>query len=112
MLAYTATAEMTGKPVGQDLREHKVTLPLIAAVPHMSSDERKILESLMANPTPDDSTISEAIEIVDSRGGVTAARERALDMAHRAAVELEKVPPCAAREALRASITYCVERSR
>ena len=112
MLDYTATAEVTGKPVGQDLREHKVTLPLIAAVPHMNSEERSLLEALMDNPEPDDEVIADAIRIVDDKGGIQAARERALELARRAEAELEPVPAGEAREALRASITYCVERRR
>lgn len=112
LLDYTATEAATGKPVGQDLREHKVTLPLIAAMPRMSSGERRQVETLMADPAPDDSTISAVIQIVDARGGIVAARERALQMAHCAEVELDEIPSGIARDALSASITYCVERSR
>ena len=36
ILDYTETASVTGKPAGLDLREHKVTLPLIAALPKLS----------------------------------------------------------------------------
>ena len=112
LLDYTATEQATGKPVGQDLREHKVTLPLILAIPRMSQDERHLVEALMANPTPGDSEIASVIQLVDSRGGVIAARERALKMAQRAEAQLEGVPDGIARDALMASITYCVERGK
>ncbi len=112
LLDYTATEEVTGKPAGQDLREHKVTLPLIAAVPYLNTSERRQIEALMANPTPDDSEIAAIIEIVDARGGIDTARERASELAGSAEAELEYLPPGPAREALRASITYCVERRR
>ena len=112
LLDYTATEQATGKPVGQDLREHKVTLPLIVAVPRMSPDERRLVEALLADPSPGDSEIAEVIQIVETRGGIIAARERALEMVQRAEAELEEVPSGIARDALRASITYCVERSR
>ena len=112
ILDYSASSDVTGKPVGQDLREHKVTLPLIAVIPRLNADERRLFERLMANPEPDDADISHAMKIVEERGGVPAAHERALELAHRAEAELEALPRSAAREALRASITYCVERSR
>ena len=112
LLDYTATEQTAGKPVGQDLREHKVTLPLIAAVPRMSPDERRLVEALMANPSPHDSEISAVIQIVDDRGGIIAARERALQMVLRAEIELEVIPSGIARDALNASLAYCVERSR
>ena len=112
MLDYSASSDVTGKPAGQDLREHKVTLPLIAVVPLLNQDERILLERLMANPTPDNAEISEAIRIVDGKGGVLAARDRALEFARHAEAELDVIPQGAAREALMASIFYCVERSR
>ncbi len=37
ILDYTEDESVTGKPGGLDLREHKVTLPLIAALPHVST---------------------------------------------------------------------------
>src|SRR5690606_16978866 len=43
LLDYTALSEDTGKPSGLDLREHKVTLPLIHALPRMSAGERKLV---------------------------------------------------------------------
>jgi len=85
---------------------------LIAVLPSLSSVERALMEGLMANPTPDDAEISQAIGIVDGRGGMLAARDRALELAQSAEVELDVLPHSNAREALRASITYCVERSR
>jgi octaprenyl-diphosphate synthase len=112
LLDYTATEQVAGKPVGQDLREHKVTLPLIVAVPRMSADERLLVEALMANPSPGDSEIAVVIQIVEQRGGIIAARERAFEMVQWAEAELEEVPSGIAKDALSASITYCVERSR
>ena len=112
LLDYTATEQATGKPVGQDLREHKVTLPLIAALQFMSADERKLVDDLFADPSPGDSEIAAVIKIVESRGGISTARTRALEMVRGAEVELEALPPGAARDSLRASITYCVERRR
>ena len=112
LLDYTATEQATGKPVGQDLREHKITLPLISALPRMSQDERRLVEALMADPSPGDSEIAAIVQVVEERGGITTARERAMEMAHRAEAELVEVQPGTARDALMASITYCVERGK
>src|SRR5216117_2986442 len=48
LLDYTESEEVTGKPVGLDLKEHKVTLPLIAALGHMGQAERRVVADLMA----------------------------------------------------------------
>lgn len=101
---------MTGKPAGLDLREHKITLPLIAALPAMDAGEREVVESLMADPAPSDELIARVIRTVESRGGIAAARSRAQELALQAEAELDLLPPGRAREALRDCIVYAIER--
>ncbi len=110
LLDYTETQMVLGKPTGQDLREHKMTLPLIAALPKMTSSERAQVESLMANPTPSDDLISSVRETVDLRGGISAARARAVTLARQAEARLDGLPPGPGLDALRACITYAIDR--
>jgi octaprenyl-diphosphate synthase len=110
LLDYTGAASVTGKPSGLDLREHKITLPLIAALPHVTPVERRMVERLLADPSPGDELIGNVIEIVEARGGLEVARQRAMDLALQAEAELEALPSGPARESLRYCITYAVER--
>jgi octaprenyl-diphosphate synthase len=112
LLDYTEDATVTGKPSGSDLREHKVTLPLIAALPRMADAERRAVSRLMQTSEPDDSQIAEVIMAVSRAGGLDYARERALRLAQIAEGELELLTPSSARDALRASITYVIDRRR
>jgi octaprenyl-diphosphate synthase len=112
LLDYTEDASVTGKPFGSDLREHKVTLPLIAALPRMGGDERRVVSRLLHATEPSDSQIAEVIQAVGQAGGLEYARERALRLAQQAEGELDLLQPSAAREALRASITYVIDRRR
>jgi octaprenyl-diphosphate synthase len=112
LLDYTEDASVTGKPFGSDLREHKVTLPLIAALPRMGESERRAVSRLLHAPEPNDSQIAEVILAVSQAGGLEYARERALRLAQQAEGELDLLQPSAAREALRASITYVIDRRR
>jgi octaprenyl-diphosphate synthase len=112
LLDYTEDASVTGKPFGSDLREHKVTLPLIAALPRMEDSDRRAVSRLLLSPEPSDSQIAEIILAVGQAGGLEYARERALRLAQRAEGELDLLPPSAARDALRASITYVIDRRR
>jgi len=112
LIDYTEDATVTGKPNGADLREHKVTLPLIAALPEMTGAERGTVEALMATDEPSDAQIARVIEAVDRAGGLDYARARAHRLAERAEGELEALPATPAREALRGSISYVVERRR
>jgi octaprenyl-diphosphate synthase len=112
LIDYTEDASVTGKPFGSDLREHKVTLPLIAALPRMREADRLAVTRLLHAPEPSDDQIAEVIEVVRGAGGLEYARERALRMAQVAEGELDLLPPSAARDALRASITYVIDRRR
>jgi octaprenyl-diphosphate synthase len=110
VLDYTESERTTGKPSGLDLREHKITLPLIAALPRMTPAERDRVQALMADPEPGDGTVTDVMGIVHDRGGVEAARGRAAGYAERAAAELESLTPGPARDALADCLTYAVER--
>jgi len=110
LLDYTEAEAVTGKPSGLDLREHKVTLPLIAALDAMTAAERRRVGELMAAPTPDDGLVADVIRLVAARGGLDYARRRALELAQQAEAQLDVLPPSAARDALRDSIAYAVER--
>ncbi|HEY6809083.1 MAG TPA: polyprenyl synthetase family protein [Gemmatimonadales bacterium] len=110
LLDYTEAEAVTGKPSGLDLKEHKVTLPLIAALGRMSPAARRPVEALMAAPVPSDQLVAEVIGLVVEAGGLEYARQRALTLAQEADAALDVLPASAARDALRDSIAYAVER--
>jgi octaprenyl-diphosphate synthase len=112
LLDYTSDAAVTGKPTGLDLREHKVTLPLIAALPRLSPAERARVDALFADPEPDEESIAGVVEVVRARGGLEYAREAALACASRAAEALEGLPGGPPLDALRDSIVHAIERRR
>lgn len=110
LLDYTQPEAVTGKPSGLDLKEHKVTLPLLAALPRFTASERSVVERLMAAPEPPDALVGDVMQLVEAAGGLAYARRRAGELAQRADAELDLLPPSPARDALRDSIAYAVER--
>lgn len=110
MLDYTETEAVTGKPAGQDLREHKVTLPLIHTLPSMSAAARAEVVAFFANPEPDDDGIARIVELVTDHGGLEYARTRARAFGERAADALDGLPAGVPLDALRDAITYVIER--
>lgn len=112
LLDYTADEAAIGKPAGLDLREHKVTLPLIAILPTLSSEERASLEAFFEDPEPRDEDVEWITALVHERGGLDYAKERALEYARRAREALDGLPDGPALRALADSIDYAVERRR
>ncbi len=110
LLDYTTPETVTGKPSALDLKEHKMTLPLIAALGAMGSDDRQLVAELLATPQPDGALVTDVIRRVAAAGGLEYAHRRALELAQQAEAELEILPPSRARDALRDSIAYAVER--
>lgn len=112
LLDFTEPESVTGKPSGLDLKEHKITLPLIHALPRMTESQRQQVAGLMTTPEPSGEQIASVVASVSEAGGLAYARRRAQEFAARAEAELELLPSSAAREALRASLTYVLERRR
>jgi len=110
LLDYREAKETTGKPSGLDLREHKVTLPLIHALREMSAAERKEVERLFASEEVSDDDIASVVRIVAENGGFEYARGREEEFAERAHDALSGLPDTVARRSLSASISYVMER--
>lgn len=112
LLDYTEEKETTGKPTGLDLREHKVTLPLIAALRTMSPAARAEVDAFFAADEPEevDVDVARIIEIVAEEGGLDYARARGDEHAARAEEALAGVPESEATDALRSAISYVMER--
>jgi octaprenyl-diphosphate synthase len=110
LLDYREVKETTGKPSGLDLREHKVTLPLIHALREMSSASRKEVERLFETETVTDDEIAAVVQIVADCGGFEYARQRGEEFAERAQDALSDLPDTVARRSLSASISYVMER--
>lgn len=110
LLDYTEEKETTGKPTGLDLREHKVTLPLIAALRTMGPAARADVDAFFAASEPEDADVARIIEIVAEEGGLDYARARGDEHAARADEALAGVPDGEATDALRSAISYVMER--
>ncbi|HSJ25228.1 MAG TPA: polyprenyl synthetase family protein [Longimicrobiales bacterium] len=111
LLDYTQSASVVGKPVGQDLREHKVTLPLIAAMREMDAAKLRVVRDFFADPVPSDDGIEAISQLVRQHGGLEYARNRADEFGGMAADALLKLPEGEPAEALHAAVAYVIERN-
>ena len=110
LLDYVSPAEVTGKPRGQDLQEHKVTLPLIAALPSLDTSERRTIEKLFDNPEPTVDAVCEVIDLVTDSGGIDETRKEARAQAQLARECLVDLRETEYLIGLQLAADYVVER--
>ncbi len=102
----------TGKPSGLDIKEKKLTLPLIHALRQVEKPERRWMVDTVKNRSHDGKAVARVIEVVTRVGGITHARERMLHYRDLALVELHTFPRTEARDALEGLVHLTVERER
>ncbi|MEQ1857931.1 MAG: polyprenyl synthetase family protein [Longimicrobiales bacterium] len=112
LLDYTGNEAVTGKPSGHDLRERKVTLPLIGALERATPPEEREIRAFFTLADPSDDDIARVVGIVAERGGLTYAHARAARYADLAHVALDEIPDGVSESALRHAIAYAVDRRR
>ena len=112
LLDYTGTEAVTGKPTGHDLRERKVTLPLVEALARADDEEQREIRSFFTRVDPTDDEIARMVEIVVERGGLEYASRAAEGYAVRAREALSGLPDSPAAASLADAVSYAVDRRR
>lgn len=103
---------VTGKPTGNDLRENKVTLPLLLALkqaPKKKSDEMK---ALLHNDLPNEEQIRELIKFTHEYGGIEAAYSEMEKLHSEALPLLDVYPDSEARRMLKALFSFIISRDK
>lgn len=108
VLDYTGDAAVMGKNLGDDLREGKTTLPLIAAMQRGSASERELIQS--AIETGKLELIDQVVAIVQATGALDVARQAAADEARRAISAAEQLPDNAHKQCLIQLAAQLLER--
>ena len=112
LLDYTGTEAVTGKPTGHDLRERKVTLPLVSALERVSDAEDQEVRAFFTRIDPTDEEIARIVEIVVGRGGLEYASQVAGRYADQAREALDSLPDGPAITSLLDAVRYAVDRVR
>ncbi len=102
----------SGKPTGIDVKEQKMTLPLIHALSVASSSDKKALMRIVKNKKDDPASIQWLMEKVKDLGGLDYAQQRMADWQERARQALSDFPDGDSREALYALVDYMGNRVR
>ena len=110
VLDFTSSEKMLGKPVGNDLREGKVTLPLIYALELATAEERKLIETVLSDNNYDSVPFLKILQLVRRYRGIERAMERAQSFTDKARQLLLEFPNSKYQRALLAVTDLVTER--
>lgn len=104
--------EKIGKPIGIDIKERKLTLPLIAALRKADSSERKELMTIIKRHNTDGARVNLLVKRVVELGGIDYAIEKMNHYRDQALQQLERFPESPAKNSLIDLVHYTINRKK
>ncbi|MCM4157200.1 polyprenyl synthetase family protein [Gramella sp. AN32] len=104
--------EKIGKPTGIDIKEQKMTLPLIYVLNNVEKEEKAWIINSVKNYNKDKKRVREVIILVKERGGLEYAVNKMKEFQKEALLILEGYPQTPYRESLELMVNYVIERKK
>lgn len=101
-----------GKPVGIDIKEQKMTLPLIYVLNHCDKKEKRWLINSIKNHNKDKKRVNEVIDFVKANGGLDYAVTKMKTFQTEALQILQKFPDSEYKSSLELMVNYVIERKK
>lgn len=101
-----------GKPLGIDIKEKKVTLPLIYSLANTTPSEKKRIINLVKNHNDDPAKIAQIIKFVNETGGLQYAETQMKKFQDEAFAILDTFPPSDSHKALEQLVRFTTERNK
>jgi octaprenyl-diphosphate synthase len=111
ILDFTSSEKILGKPAGNDLREGKITLPLIYALEKAGPEDRKSVESILTDGNYENVPFMQVLQLLDQHKSVERAYERANSFSEKARSIILGFPENPAQRALLAVVDLVTERA-
>jgi octaprenyl-diphosphate synthase len=107
---FDYTEDAIGKPTGIDIKEQKMTLPLIYALNNCSSKEKSWVINSIKNHNKDKKRVREVIQFVKDMNGLTYAEQKMVEFQQEALLLLENFPTSQYKDSLILMVNYVIER--
>ena len=108
---YTQS-KLIGKPTGIDIREQKMTLPLIYTLNTVDKKTRGEIINTVKNHHKNEEKVAELIQLVKKTGGLEYAEKVMLEYQKEALMLLESLPENEARKSLQKLVKYVIDREK
>lgn len=112
LLDFTADETILGKPVGGDLREGKITLPIIYLMQNGDQDSSKLIGEAANNREATAEVLGEILRLMNKHDVIDLAYRKAVEYATKAKDCLEVFPSSSEKDALMALPDYVLARDR
>jgi len=112
LLDFTSSTEILGKPALSDLKEGKLTLPVLLALPHCSDADRRVVERVVTERQLSEADEDEILRMIAQHNTIERTREIAREYADRARAAISRFAPSSSRDALDTALDFVVVRER
>jgi octaprenyl-diphosphate synthase len=109
---FDFSTQDSGKPIGIDLQEKKMTLPLIVALREADQGDRKHILNIVDQDEKSHDDLQTVSTFVSEHGGISYARSRMESLAEEAKSHLAALPPSDARASLVGLTEFAIKRNR
>ncbi len=103
---------LIGKPTGNDIKEKKITLPLIYTLRNMPKGDQKSLLRKIRRHHKNEIKVSEIIDLVKSKGGIEYTYDKMLEYKEKALDNLSFYPDSEVKQAIVALVNYTISREK
>ena len=100
----------TGKPTGIDIKESKMTLPLIYALSVSDASEKRYIINIVKNHNTDDKKVKEVLDFVERKKGIGYAKEKMFAFRDEAIARIQTYPDNEYRHSLTELVKFTIER--
>ncbi|MFY8069970.1 MAG: polyprenyl synthetase family protein [Flavobacterium sp.] len=109
---FDYTDDAIGKPTGIDIKEQKMTLPLIYTLNHCTSKEKSWIINSIKNHNKDKKRVAAVIQFVKDKNGLAYAEQKMFQFQQEALVLLQEFPESEYKSALVLMVNYVIERKK
>ena len=111
ILDFTSSEKILGKPAGNDLREGKVTLPMIYALEQAAPEEREAVQTVIEDGNYEQVPFMRILKILENHKSVAKAYDRAHTFTEKSRSIISSFPPSPAQRSLLAIVELITERN-
>lgn len=109
---FDYTDDAIGKPTGIDIKEQKMTLPLIYVLNHCTPKEKKWVINSIKNYNKDKKRVKEVIAFVKNNNGLSYAEQKMIEFQQEALLLIQDFPDSPYKDALTLMVNYVIERKK